>query len=78
MALKLTLYTKDANCTDIISVTIAHFTNFNNKNSYQFHLIDEQVKLVTTLTLNKIPFSVEFSEVFIDETKVRIRIDSTK
>jgi len=76
MSLKLTLFTKDTNCTDIISVEIAHFTNFNNKNSYHCHLIDEQIKLVTALTINKIPFSVEFNQIFIDETKVKIRIDS--
>lgn len=76
MSLKLTLFTKDTNCSDIISVEIAHFTNFDNKNSYHCHLIDEQIKLVTALTINKIPFSVKFGDVFIDETKVRIRLDS--
>lgn len=78
MSLKLTLFTKDANCSDIISVEIAHFTNFDNKNSYHCHLIDEQIKLVTSLIINKIPFTVEFGKVSIDETRVKIRIDSLK
>ena len=76
MSLKLTLFTKDANCSDIISVKIAHFTNFDNKNSYHCNLISEQIKLITTLTINKIPFSVKYGNVFIDETKVKIRIDA--
>jgi hypothetical protein len=76
MSLKLTLFTKDANCTDIISVEIAHFTNFDNKNSYHCHLIDEQIKLVTALTINKISFTVEFGKVFIDETSIKVRLDS--
>lgn len=77
MSLKLTLLTKDEACSDIISVKIAHFTNFDNKNSYHCHLIDEQIKLVTALTVNNIPFNVKFGNVFIDESRVRIRIDSS-
>jgi hypothetical protein len=79
MSLKLSLFTKDASCNDLGDIRLSHFTNFEGKNTYYpSGYQDEHLKLVTILVKNKIPFTSSFSSVSIDETRVRIRIDSAK
>lgn len=67
----------DSNVTEYGTVKIAHMTNFSdNECKFHCHLQDELIKLTTLLIVNMIPFSVKFSNVIIDLTRVSIRLDS--
>jgi hypothetical protein len=81
--MKITLYTADANCNELIIVKCSHISMFDVQYQIKIKFIykEEQMKLITCLIQNYVLFQCQGDDIIIipennQKQRVRYRFDS--
>ena len=78
MNMKLTIFLKDENVTEIVSVILPyHFSMFSNKINIQLQEKNDFKKVSNALIENNIYFEFKNDSIKLDTSTVNIRIDKT-